>query len=319
MSTLTRGPQAEEASGAPRRATSAQRRGRVPRTDRLSLLLLLLPASLGFAAFYLAPALRSVWYSLTDSTLFIEGRFVGLDNYIALLADEKLGNSIVVTMQFVLISVVVGTVLSLMIAVALDRFTQSYVLRAFLLIPWLIPGVTVGLLWQWILDPSLGIMNEFLVAMGIPEQKFLDSPAQAMPTLALVSTWRYAGYTALLFFAGLQLIPRSLYEASSLDGAGEWRMFRSITLPLLKPIIAFVLITSIVGALQVFDLIQITTKGGPVDATQAFYPYIFRTAFLNFDLSYASAVAVAFMVVIGLLTWVSLRFGGGNKSEIEGV
>lgn len=282
-------------------------------------MLLLAPASLGFAVFFLAPAIRSIWFSLTDSTLFHQGGFVGFGNYVAMFSDSQLLNSILVTSEYVIINIGLQTIVSLAIAVTLDRLTQSMILRAVLLLPWLIPGVTVGLLWQWILDPTLGIVNQFFHTVGLPTQGFLDSTSQAMPTIALINTWRYVGYVALLFFAGLQLIPKSLYEASSLDGAGEWRMFRSITLPLLKPIIAFVLITSTVGSLQVFDLIQVTTKGGPVNATQAFYPYIFRTAFVNFDLGYASAIAVSFMLVIGLLTYVSLRFGGGNESEIEGV
>lgn len=287
--------------------------------NRLSIIVLLAPAALGFAVFFLAPAIRSIWFSLTDATLFQQGTFVGFANYAAMLGDKQLLNSILVTSEYVLINIGLQTVVSLTVAVALDRLTQSTLLRVVLLIPWLIPGVTVGLLWQWILDPTLGIANTFFDSVGLPTQGFLDSTVQAMPSIALINTWRYVGYVALLFFAGLQLIPKSLYEASSLDGAGEWRMFRSITLPLLRPIIAFVLITSTVGSLQVFDLIQVTTKGGPVNATQAFYPYIFRTAFVNFDLGYASAIAVSFMVVIGLLTYLSLRFGGGNESEIEGV
>ncbi|NYK09553.1 carbohydrate ABC transporter permease [Leifsonia naganoensis] len=281
--------------------------------------LLLAPAAIGFALFYLAPAIRSVYYSFTDSTLLVPGKWIGLDNYAHMLSDSTLGHSILVTAEYTLINIVVQTVLALTIAVTLDRLTRSIWLRALLLIPWLVPGVTVGLLWQWILDPSLGVANSFLTSIGLPAQQFLNSTAQAMPAIALVNTWRYVGYVALLFFAGLQLIPRSLYEAASLDGAGEWRMFRTITIPLLRPIIGFVLVTTTVGSLQVFDIIQVTTKGGPVDSTDAFYPFIFRTAFTDFDLGYASAVAVAFMVVIAILTFFSMRLGRANESEIEGV
>ncbi|MGC5173079.1 carbohydrate ABC transporter permease [Microbacterium sp. DT81.1] len=299
--------------------SAEQQRTFFSRADKTAVILLLAPAALGFAVFYLAPSVRSIYYSLTDSNLLNPGGFIGMENYAAMFTDAKLGNSILVTLQYVVINIVVQTVLAMVIAVALDRLTQSTWLRALLLIPWLIPGVTVGLLWQWMLDPSIGIVNEFLMSIGIPAQPFLDSAAQAMPTLALVNTWRYVGYVALLFFAGLQLIPKSLYEASALDGAGEWRMFRSITMPLLRPIIGFVLITSVVGSLQVFDIIQVTTKGGPANATEAFYPYIFQTAFENFDLGYASAIAVSFMIVVGLLTYVGLRFGRANESEIEGL
>jgi multiple sugar transport system permease protein len=289
------------------------------RRDRLAVGILLAPAALGFALFYLTPAIRSVYLSLTDSTLLSPGKFIGVQNYVSMFSDKQLLNSILVTAEYVVVNIGLQTVLALTVAVALDRLTQSIALRALLLIPWLVPGVTVGLLWEWILDPSLGILDHVLTSFGIPAQQFLNSTTEAMPTLAAVNTWRYVGYVALLFFAGLQLIPKSLYEASSLDGAGEWRMFRSITLPLLRPILGFVLITTTVGSLQVFDIIQVTTKGGPVNATDAFYPYIFQTAFTNFDLSYACAIAVSFMLIIGLLTYVSLRFGRANESEIEGV
>jgi len=279
--------------------------------------LFLTPAVIGFAVFYVWPAVRSVWFSFTDSTLLQSGEFIGLDNYRRLVEDPAFLKSAVVTVVFVLVNVSTQVVVALGLAVALTRLTRSVALRTTILAPWLIPGVTVGLLWLWILDPSIGVLNAILDALGLSTHSFLASPDQALVTIALVSTWRFAGYSTLLLFAGIQVIPTYLYEAAALDGAGEWRVFRSVTLPLLRPVLTMVVIVSLVGSFQVFDLIQVTTKGGPVDATRTAYFFIYQKAFDSLDLGYASAAGTVLMIVLAGLTLVQLRLGRASHSDLD--
>ena len=277
---------------------------------------MVLPAAVGFVVFYLVPTVRGIWLSFTNSTLLRSGSFVGARNYERMLSDDLFWNAVKVTLEYVVINIGVQTVVALAVAVALDRLTQSVVIRALVLIPWLVPGVTVGLLWSWILDPSLGILNQLLTSVGLPSHSYLTDPSWAMPSIALINTWRYIGYVTLLFFAGLQMIPRHLYEAAAIDGASEPRMFRSITLPLLRPVLVLVILVTTTGSLQVFDLIAVTTKGGPINATRSLYVYIYQQGFEVFNISFASAMAVTFMIVTAVLTLIGLRVGRAGESDL---
>lgn len=311
-----------ETPGASHQGSSLRARGRIragsldPRRH-LAAVILLAPATLGFLVFYLVPAVRGVGFSLTDSTLLKPGEFVGLANYQAMIADDVFWNAVRVTAIYVVINIGSQTVFALGLAVAMDRLTRSTVVRALMLVPWLVPGVTAGLLWLYLLDPTIGVVNEALAGVGLPRQGFLSSPEQSMPTIALINTWRYLGYTALLIFAGLQQIPQHLYEAAALDGAGEIKMFRSLTLPLLRPVLIMVILVTTIGSFQVFDLIVTTTEGGPVDSTRALYVYIFAEAFERLEIGYGSAMAVSFMIVMGIASVVSLRLGRANRSDLD--
>lgn len=229
--------------------------------------LFLLPSLIGFMVFYAIPAVRGLYISFTDSDLLTESAFIGIENYSTLLQDPEFWHSLRVTLYYVVLNIPLQTVLALMIAVLIDRFVKGIFFRSIIIVPWLMPNVVVGLLWLWILDPSLGIFNEFLQFIGLSRQPFFGSVGGAMPTIAGVNIWRHMGYNALLIFAGLQTIPKDVYEAGAIDGASEARLFWSITLPLLRPVLVFVLVTSIVGSFQIFDTIAVTTGGGPVDAT----------------------------------------------------
>lgn len=285
--------------------------------------LFLLPAAFGFVLFYLWPAARALWMSLTDYNLLRRsGDFVGLENYQQLVGDQLFWHSMAVTLQYVVINISVQTVLALAMAVMMDRLTRSVLVRGVLVLPWLIPQVVVGLLWLWMLDPRLGIVNHLLDLVGIGGQPFLGSPDQAVPTLAAVNTWRFVGYTALLLFAGLQMIPKQLYEAAALDGAGEWRTFWRVTLPLLRPVLALVLVLSIVGSFQVFDLVQVATggiggqPGGPANSTLVIYVYIFRQAFNFSEAGYAAAMSAVLFVLLAAVTFLIMRVLRGSRSDM---
>jgi multiple sugar transport system permease protein len=197
------------------------------------------------------------------------------------------------------------------------RLTRSVLVRVLLLVPWLVPNVAVGLLWLWLLDANLGLVNHLITAVGGSSQGFFSTPALAMPTIAMINTWQYTGYTALLFYAGMLQIPPSLYESARLDGAGEIRTFTRITLPLMRPILALVLIVSMIGSFQIFDTISITpTQGGPVNATRAVYYYIYQLAFTQFRMGYACAVAMTLVLILGLLTFVQMRLLRASRSDL---
>jgi multiple sugar transport system permease protein len=285
--------------------------------------LFLLPATVGFVVFFALPALRGLYLSFTDFDLLKNsGSWVGLDNYRAMLQDALFWNALGVTFKYVVINIGVQTVLALAIAVLMHRLTESVVVRSIVVLPWLVPNAVLALLWMWMLDPSLGIVNHWLNAVGISSQGFLGSEGQVIPTIAGINIWRNMGYTALLLFGGLVMIPKSYYEAAATDGASEWRMFRTITLPLLRPVLALVLVVTVIGSFQVFDTVQIATggfggaPGGPGNASRVLYLYIFQQAFEFNALGYASALAVGLIMLLVIVAFIQMRLLRAGESDL---
>ncbi len=279
-------------------------------------LLFILPSLIGFTLFYAIPAVRGVIISFSDWDLLTPARSVGLDNYVKLFKDPVFWKSLKVTVYYVLLNIPLQTVLAMVIAVMMSRLTKSIVIRAIIILPWLMPGVVVGLLWLWLMDPTLGIINEFLRAIGVGTVPFLALPKTAMPSIALINIWQYVGYTALLFFAGLQAIPGSVYEAAQIDGASESQMFWKVTIPLLRPVLVFVLVTSIIGSFQIFDTVAITTKGGPVNATKVLNFYIYEQAFGRFNMGYATAISMVLFLILIFISMVQMRLMRAGESDM---
>jgi multiple sugar transport system permease protein len=302
----------------------AKRRGARLNAETRTAMLFLAPAFLGFVVFYAWPALRGFYLSFTDFDLLRNsGDWVGLDNYSALVSDTLFWNALWTTFKYVVINIGIQTVLALGIAVLMHRLTQSVVVRGIILIPWLIPNAVLALLWMWMLDPNLGVVNSWLDAIGVGTQGFLGSEGQVIPTLAAINIWKHMGYTALLLFGGLVMIPRSFYEAAALDGASEWRMFRTITLPLLRPVLALVLVVTLIGSFQVFDVVQIATAGigggnpgGPGNSSRVLYMYIFQQAFEFNALGYASALAVALIMLLVIVAFIQMRLLRAGESDL---
>lgn len=278
--------------------------------------LFILPSLIGFIVFYAYPAVRGLLISFTNWDLLSEPRSVGLANYQKLFQDPQFWRALAATLYYVVLNIPLQTALAVGLAVLMDRLTDSVIVRGVLVLPWLIPNVVVGLLWLWMLDPQLGIVNQLLGIFGIPRQPFLGSVTQAMPAIAGINIWRHVGYTALLIFAGLQTIPKDVYEAGAIDGASEQRMFWSITIPLLRPVLVFVLVTTVIGSFQIFDTIAITTGGGPVNATRVIYWYIYEFAFERFQMGYATAVAVVLFLILITMTILQMRFLRADESDL---
>jgi multiple sugar transport system permease protein len=291
-------------------------RRRWRQSETTAALLFLLPALFGFITFYLLPLIRGVYLSMTDWDLLSVPNFVGLENFQRLFGDKLFWNSLLVTAEYVVLNIGFQTVLAILIAVLMDRLTRSMAIRGTLLLPYLIPNVVVGLIWFWMLDLQLGISNQFLEAIGLNRIPFLGSTFWAIPSIAAINIWRHMGYTALLVFAGLQAIPKTAYEAAAMDGASEWNMFWRITLPLLRPVLAVVLVITMIGSFQIFDTVAVTTKGGPVNATRVIYYYIYQKAFDQFEYGYAGAIALVLMVILVGVTFVQLKLLRAGESDL---
>jgi multiple sugar transport system permease protein len=274
------------------------------------------PALVGLVVFVLWPGIRGVYLSFTEYNIFRPPVFTGLENYSRMFADPVFWNALWVTLEYVFINIAIQTVLALFIAVLMQRYTRSTVIRGIVLLPYLFSNVIVALVWYWLADYNLGLINAVIDFFNIDKVTFF-SDVTAMPTIALINVWRHVGYTALLIFAGLQAIPKDIYDAAAVDGAGEWRTFRSITLPLLRPVLAFVLVITVTGSFQIFDTIAVTTNGGPVHATRTFSILIADTAWGNNEFGYASAISVALMVMLSIIAFAQTKLLAANQSDMD--
>jgi multiple sugar transport system permease protein len=294
----------------------AGRRQRRPDDTKLALIFIL-PAVIGLVLFYFWPLVRGIWLSFTSWDLLSPERFVGFANYERMFADPVFWNAIWVTLEYVVLNIGIQTIVALVIALLMQRLTRSTLVRGLILAPYLVSNVVAALVFFWILDFQLGIGNQILEWVGLDRIGFFTTEQWAIPTIALVNVWRHMGYTALLIFAGLQAIPHNLYEVAKVDGASEFRQFTGITLPLLRPILGLVLIISVIGSFQVFDTISVTTNGGPVNASRVLQMYIYENAFAQFNFGYASALSVAMLAILVVVTFFQYRITRAGQTDLN--
>jgi multiple sugar transport system permease protein len=300
------------------RSHSASRRRRSRELRNLPVaILFVLPAALGFVVFLLWPTLRGIWLSFTDSTAFATGGFVGLANYERMIVDPVFWNAFRVTLLYVVLNIGVQTALAIVLAVLMHRLTRSMIVRGILLTPYLVSNVVAAMLFLMLLDYQLGFVNEVIASLGLDRVMFFGDQDLVIPTIALVNVWRHLGYTALLLFAGLQTIPDGLYEAGRMDGASELRMFRSITMPLMRPYLGLVLIVTMIGSFQVFDTVSVATSGGPANASNVIQFYIYEVAFSRgYDFGYASAMSVVLLVVLAAISIIQFRLTRAGSNDL---
>lgn len=303
---------------APRRR-ARRRRGFPARRNHQAALawLLIAPAGIGFVIFVGYPALRGIYLAFTSFHVLTPAQWTGLANFRELVSDSVFWHALRVTVYFVVLSVIIGIGVSLGTAAILHRLTKSVVIRGLMILPFLISGVIAGLVWSWMLDPTLGIVNIALSKITGHTVDFLGSGTWAIPSLALISVWKSMGYNAILILAGLQTIPEQIYEAGRLDGAGEFAMFRRLTVPLLRPILAMVVILTMISAFQVFDIVEVTTQGGPANASLVLPMYIYQKAFTQFDFGYASTMSLALFVLLIIITFLQMRFARASQSDLS--
>ncbi len=274
--------------------------------------LFITPWLIGFLLFTLGPMISSLYLSLTKYDLHSK-RFVGMENYRRLAFEDPLfWQSLRVTVTYALFAVPLGIAGSLLIAVLLNQQVRGQrVFRTLFYLPSLVPTVASALVWSWMFNKDSGILNSALGLFGIPPVGWLFDQKVTLWSFVLMSLWGVGGGRMVIFLAGLQGIPEGYAEAARLDGAGPWKTFRHITLPLLSPVIFFNLILGIIGSFQVFTQAYVMTNGGPNNASLFYALYLFRNAFEYFKIGKASAMAwVLFVILLGLTL---VQFKGAKK------
>lgn len=264
---------------------------------------LLSPAATVLALTTLLPLLISVVLSFCSYDLLSTPKFVGFQNYTSTLKDSAFWSSVRHTLYFAVGQVPVGTVLAFGAAFLLNqRLTGRSIVRTVVYLPQAASYVVVALTWSFLYNPQIGPVDRLLRGMGGPTVYWLTSSHLAMPALIIMSVWRNLGYFMIIYLAGLQSVPRELYEAAAVDGASAFRRLRHITIPILRPVTGFVLITWFLGALQMFTQAYVMTGGGPVDATTTVVYRIYQQAFLFLRVGPASAIGVMLFLAVALVT-----------------
>lgn len=269
----------------------------------------LAPSLFGVSVFLLLPVILIFVLSLLQWNLLSPPKFVGFQNFATIFEQDGAGHSLLVTAYYVLLAIPLQTVLSLGMAVMLNRKLPGMgVYRVLFVVPFMATPVALAVVWNWIFDPKFGFANQLIGYFGIPAQNWLGSYKLAMPVLAAVQIWQWVGYNMLFFLAGLQGIPPELLESAAIDGAGQWQRFRRVTVPLLRPTMLFVLVTTVIGSFQVFDTVYVLTDGGPGTSTQVLNLSIYQTAFTDFRIGEASAMSVVLFVVVLIFTFIQFTY-----------
>ena len=231
--------------------------------------------------------------------IFDLSRFIGFENYLFLLKDNRFWNALMNTSYFTAVSVSLELFLGLSIAILLNRsFAMKGLVRAIVLIPWAIPTVVSAKMWEWIYNTDFGILN-YLIGEKI---NWLGSPFLAINAAIFMDVWKTTPFVAVLLMAGLQVIPQELYQAAKVDGAGRWAIFRRVTLPLLKPVILLVLIFRTLDAFRVFDAIYVLTGGGPANTTETLSIYAYKVLFQTLQFGYGSALSVVVFLCVAIIS-----------------
>ncbi|GIW28616.1 MAG: sugar ABC transporter permease [Meiothermus sp.] len=280
-------------------------------SERALALWLLVPAALllGFIALY--PVARLIYTSFYQYqlTLSPEASFNGLANYALALSDPRFWNALKNTTLIVLVTVPGALVVGLGLAMLANLpFRYKWPVRLGLLLPWALPLVFVGLIFQWFFDSQYGVVNDLIVRLGGERQFWLFKPDLAFWAICWTIIWKTSSFVALILLAGLQTIPKELYEAAAVDGATRWQVFWRVTLPLLVPSILVALIFRTITAFQTFDIPYAMTKGGPGNATETLAMYVRVTSIENLNFGYGSALAVLLFLLSMAITLVYLRY-----------
>lgn len=277
----------------------------------------LLPSFLVLGLFVFWPIVNSLYLSFHEwSLLNTRHPFIGLDNYGKLMNSERFWNSVYQTGYYTLLSVPLGIVLSLLLALLIHLPLRGMTFfKAIYFLPVISSFAVIAIIWSFLLDPDIGLLSSYMHALGIPVTDWLRNPVWAMPAVILVAVWKNVGFNMVIFLAGLQDIPEPLYEAAKLDGAGPIRRFWNVTLPLLRHTLLFVVIISIISSFQVFDQVYVMTRGGPVFKTETIVYFIYHYGFNQLDMGYASSASWLLFVVVLLITLLQLRIFKFNETN----
>lgn len=281
-------------------------------------LLFMLPAVVILIAFVGWPMLSALRLSFTNASGFGLEEWVGLDNYVQVFTDPRvfatLGNTALYTVLFTPTALIAALLLALLLTNR--RLIGRGFFRTALFLPFIVSLAVAAFAWTYLLDPQVGLLNFWLRSVGVQLGNVLQDPALAMPTVVLVAIWKNFGFYMVIFIAGLQEIPESLYEAAKIDGAGAWRRFVSVTLPQLSNTLAFVVVFAMIAALQAFDQIYVMTGGGPYRSTQTVVMEIYQEGFKKLDLGLATALSYVLLAATLILSLIQFRFFGRREKDI---
>ncbi|MET9552552.1 sugar ABC transporter permease [Streptomyces sp. NPDC006645] len=301
--------------GRPAAPGSGRRRSPLRRGETATAWAFVTPAVLIILGLSVVPVAWSALLSFQASDLVTPSRWVGLDNYRALSQDPNFHQAVRNTLLYTALYVPLSIGLGLALALVLNRRIRLVGLyRTLIFVPFVISATAQGVLFSFILDPEFGAANSVLNSLGISPQGFLTDPGQALLVLVAISLWSGTGFCVVVCLAALQDVQPSLIEAARLDGAGRWQLLRHVTLPAMKPVSVFLLVWQTINALQVFDLVYVTTKGGPLGSTTVIVYFIWEQAFKNFTAGYGAAAAYLLAVALGLVT-VGLRLVRGREQR----
>lgn len=278
------------------------------------------PWIVGFLIWVFGPIIASLYYSFTDYELFTSPTWIGFDNYVELFKfDPLFWKSVYNTIYYTAISLPLGVFSALLLALLLNRGIMGVtVYRTIFFLPAITTGVAVSLLWLWLFNPQYGLINYVLKLLGINGPGWLVDEKWAKPAFIIMSFWSI-GYTIVIFLAGLQGVPKHLYESAEIDGAGIWHKFWVVTWPMISPIVLFNLIIGIIFSFQIFTQVYIMTEGAPEDSTLFYVLYLFRRAFEFFQMGVGSAMAWILFIIVLVVTliqfllsrwWVYYEAGG---------
>jgi multiple sugar transport system permease protein len=273
------------------------------------------PFFLLYFLFLLWPVISAAWKSLfSDSLAGGASHWRGLGNYGELLGDSDFWWSMWHTLWFTVLSSVPLVVLPLGLALLVNRVAKGqWLFRLAFFAPYVLPVSVIVLIWQWLYQPGFGLINGYLTKIGLEEVNWLGAQGTAMIAVVIATVWWTLGFNFVLFLAGLQEIPRDLFEAAALDGAGPWQQIRRITLPLLMPTTVLVVVLQVIASLKVFDQIYLLLQGGPNFSTRPAIQYIYETGFTQYRTGYASALSLVFFVLIVLVS--ALLFAGVRRLQ----
>ena len=277
--------------------------------DKIWVLILLFPNLLIFLIFTVFPVVATLGISFTAWDLLGSMEWIGIKNYVELFQDETFLKVTGNTFYFTAVSVPLCLIISFLMAVLLDskiKFLKLW--RAIYFLPVISSMVVVAIVWNWLYNPQFGLVNYFLSLIGIEGPAWLSDTTWAMPAVIITNIWKNMGYNMMLFLAGLQSISNNYYEAAELDGANFWQKTRYITLPMISFTTLFVVITSVIGSFQVFDLVMMMTDGGPARSTSVMVHYLYQNAFSYFKMGYACAQAVVLTLIVLVLTLLQFKF-----------
>ncbi len=281
--------------------------------------LMIAPAYSVFMLFVLIPIGFVLYYSVTNYNMYSQPDFIGLKNYIRMFSDEDYLLAVKNTIQYSLGFLIPQLTIGLLFAVLLNRSSRLIaVFRTAIYIPNVMSMVCVSMVWLWIYNPTFGLLNNILGHLGIPFQQWLQDPEKALSCIIVMSIWKSCGYSMVIYLSGLTGIPNSLYEAAKLDGANEVQQFFSITWPMLRPTTFFLLITGMMNSFAVFEQVNIMTGGGPFNQTTTIVHQIYRRGFLEYKMGYASSMAVVLLIFSLIVTFFIFKFGStGQDNELS--